>query len=95
MNRLNPFKKNAAAADGNAATPAAPSPSQSVDVHDATKDVSESEKGNGGLITGKIPTVTIRTVIMTLCVSMGGFIFGSYSSSFAPALGADFDNHRL
>ncbi|TVY29569.1 High-affinity fructose transporter [Lachnellula hyalina] len=74
MSPLNIFKKNTAA-NGNAA----PSPSESV-VHDSSKDVSETEKGNGGLITGKIPTVTIRTVIMTLCVSMGGFIFGSYLS---------------
>ena len=69
MSRLNIFKKN---------TAAAPSPSDSV-LHDSS-NVSETEKGNGGLITGKIPTVTIRTVIMTLCVSMGGFIFGSYLS---------------
>ena len=77
MNRLNLFKRNAA--DSSAATTTVPSPSQSIN-HDGTKDVSETEKGNGGLIKGKIPSVTIRTVIMTLCVSMGGFIFGPYLS---------------
>jgi hypothetical protein len=79
MGRFNPFSKKAA--DGSAATTTVPSPSQSIN-HDATKDVNESEKGNGGRVKSAIPSVTTRTIIMTILVSMGGFIFGPYWSNF-------------
>jgi hypothetical protein len=61
------------AADSTSST-AVPSPTNSVDIPAVGKD---AEKGNGQKLVG-LPSVgvTLRTVVMTILVAMGGFIFG-------------------
>lgn len=72
MNRINPFKRNV---NNDTGSSDAPSPSDSVH-DDNNKYVDQYEKDGGGLVSGKIPSITIRTVVMTALVSFGGFIFG-------------------
>jgi MFS transporter, SP family, sugar:H+ symporter len=64
---------NRHAADSTTST-AVPSPTNSVDIPAVGKD---AEKGNGKKLVG-LPSVgfTLRTVVMTILVAMGGFIFG-------------------
>jgi len=58
-------------ADHSNATTAVPSPNHSMD-----EQLSNEENGKKGKKLNKIPNITVRTIIMTILVAMGGFIFG-------------------
>ena len=64
-------------ADHSNATTAVPSPDHSVVDHPRDhQQLSKEEDGKKGGKLGKIPNVTMRTIVMTILVAMGGFIFG-------------------
>jgi len=78
MNRTTNFFRKQRKGDSTAST-AVQSPVGSLN-EDPNKAVNEYENGNEKQLSGKkIPSLTIRTFIMTILVSMGGFIFGSCS----------------
>lgn len=45
----------------------------------AAPSMHDSESGQKKGITGHIPRITLRTVLMAILVAMGGFIFGMFS----------------
>lgn len=47
----------------------------------ADRDSRDSEKGTAKL--GKVPGITIRTIVMAMLVAMGGFIFGMIVSNIS------------
>ena len=63
-------------ADHSTATTAVPSPNHSMDASHRDEHLSNEEKGKKGGKLAKIPNVTVRTIVMTILVAMGGFIFG-------------------
>jgi len=58
------------------ATTAVPSPNHSMEASNRDKQLADEENGKKGKKLAKIPNITIRTIIMTILVAMGGFIFG-------------------
>ena len=62
--------------DSSNATTAVPSPNHSMENNHRDNDLSHEEKGKTGGKLGKIPNITARTIVMTILVAMGGFIFG-------------------
>jgi MFS transporter, SP family, sugar:H+ symporter len=71
MSKFNPFAKRNAADTSNTST-AVPSARNSYTNPEPAGDISKSDSGKSL----KVPNVTIRTVLMTILVAMGGFIFG-------------------
>ncbi|KAG9238457.1 MFS sugar transporter-like protein [Amylocarpus encephaloides] len=71
MNKF--FSKQRNANLGSGVSTAVPSAAHSMDGSPGTPV--NQEKGHSGN-TGKAPHVTVRTIVMTLLVAMGGFIFG-------------------
>lgn len=66
------INKTRSDAPGSGHSTAVPSANQSLD----NTRVPASSHGEKHGATGKIPNITFRTVIMTVLVAMGGFIFG-------------------
>jgi hypothetical protein len=78
MNRTTNFFRKQRKGDSAAST-AVQSPTGSFE--DANKAVNQYENGHEKKLSGKaIPSLTIRTFVMTILVSMGGFIFGLFST---------------
>jgi hypothetical protein len=94
---MNLFKsrkhRNAAASNGSPATTAVPSMNNSMEGTRGAGYVAGKESSDANADSGKIPHLTLRTIVMATLVAMGGFIFGRvdvYSNSSSVA-----NNFRL
>jgi hypothetical protein len=77
---MNVFKtrknRNAAASNGSPATTAVPSVNNSMDGTRGPSYVAGKGNSDAHADSGKIPHLTLRTIVMATLVAMGGFIFG-------------------